>query len=109
MSARAWRSLQHERWSVPSGRESWDATEVVASLEDVLGFPEAEGPARVEGIPLGVILEVSPVVVDVDADDGESSRRRVAIKEAAFHDGLREAVVGEPGGIDEIEGPTRIA
>ena len=86
-----------------------DATEVVASLEDVLGFPEAKGPARVEGIPLGVVLEVSPVVVDVDADDGESSRRRVAVEEAAFDDGLREAVVGEPGGIDEIEGPARIA
>ena len=60
--------------------------EVVSGFCNVCGLVELAVPGRVKGLPLGVVIADSPVVVNVDPDDEELVIGQVLVEDAAVDD-----------------------
>ena len=62
--------------------------EVVGGFCNVCGLVELAVSGRVKGLPLGVVIADSPVVVDVDPDDEKLVIGQVLVEDTAVDDGL---------------------
>ena len=87
-SLRACSSFLLDRATAPGEVLSKRTAEVVGGFCNVCGLVELAVPGRVKGLPLGVVIADSPVVVDVDPDDEKLVIGQVLVEDSAVDDRL---------------------